>query len=70
MSLDAGRGKLRSAMKELRRNWEDAKGQWNDPVSRHFEETYWQPLEAHLPAALRAIDQLEQALARLRHDCS
>lgn len=69
MSLSAGRNKLHSAMKTLTPLWEETRSGWNDPVSQDFEETYWQPLEAAVPAALRSIDHLDLILARVRQDC-
>ena len=37
---------------------------------REFEEGHWEALEAHVQAALRAMDQLSTVMVQVRHDCS
>jgi hypothetical protein len=70
MSLNAGWVELNDALKKMRQLWDETKQDWNDPASRDFEEHGWQPLEAHVVAALRAIDRLAPVLARAQRDCS
>ncbi len=70
MSLSTGRDKLHSSMKTLRQRWDETRSLWDDLVSQELEETFWAPLESQVPAALRAIDQLDQVLRKVRNDCA
>jgi hypothetical protein len=70
MHLTTSAMELNAALKTLRLLWEEIKFGWNDAVSRDFEANYWQPLEAQVVAALRAMDRLAPILMRARRDCS
>jgi hypothetical protein len=70
MSLDSGWSELSAALKDLKRRWEEVRQQWDDPVSRDFEERTWTPLEDQTVAVLRALDRLAPVLDRARRDCS
>lgn len=69
MSVNTGRAKLYSSLKELRFRWERTHEQWNDSVSREFEENYWKPLESITVAAIAAMDHLEQVLLQIKQEC-
>ena len=70
MSLTTGWTELNNSLKDLRLLWEETKGNWDDPVSREFEEHYWLSLENQVVAALRAMDRLAPILAKAQRDCS
>jgi len=65
VKLSTGRIKLHSAMKTLKARWETTQTDWNDAVSREFEENTFVPLEQQVAATLRAIDRLAQAIEQL-----
>jgi hypothetical protein len=70
MNLTTGWIELNSSLKTMRLRWEEIKNDWNDPVSREFEEKDWAPIEAQVEAALRAIDRLSPLLAKAKQECS
>jgi len=69
MKVDAGRGKLYSALKTVRHQWDAFEESWQDPVRVDFEEHLWDPLNRLSTDALHAIDQLAQIFAQMRNDC-
>lgn len=69
MSLTASRGKLLTALKELRAQWEETRRRWHDPVAKRFEEQVWGQLEATTLGAIAAMDRLDQVLLRARSEC-
>jgi hypothetical protein len=70
VDISADRAKLHNRLKELAVRWEEVKSGWDDSVRREFEEGHWRALEAHVNAALRAMDQLAGVIVQARHDCS
>ncbi len=70
MSLATGRYQLSSALKTLRVRWDQTCMSWRDAVRREFTQRYWINLEGQVPAALAAIDRLDQVLAKVRQDCA
>lgn len=69
MSAHAGRTRLQGAHKDLRLRWEKARSDWDDPVSREFQEQHIEPLQRHVKNAVDAIDRIAELLARARRDC-
>ena len=67
--MDLGRAKLNEARKDLFVRWNQTKAHWDDPVSREFERTYLDPLEARLRSALGAMNHMAQVMQRLEQDC-
>lgn len=67
--LSTGPAKMMSAYKVLKVHWEDVKEHWQDANSRRFEETYLEPLEPQMKAALEAIGTLAELLGRAERDC-
>jgi hypothetical protein len=70
VSLATGRYQLASALKTLHVRWDETCMSWRDDVRREFTERFWNTLEAQVPAALAAIDRLDQVLTQLRQDCA
>ncbi|VTR96746.1 hypothetical protein [Tuwongella immobilis] len=69
MKVDAGRGKLYSALKTVRHQWDAFEESWQDPMRQDFEEQIWEPLNRMSVDTLQAIDQLAQIFAEMRHEC-
>jgi hypothetical protein len=65
----AGASRLRYALKTLTAQWDTAKDGWSDQVRRDFEERQIAPLETQTESTIRAMDQLGEALARMKRDC-
>jgi hypothetical protein len=70
MRIEAGRGRLYDALKQLRRRWEDIEPLWTDSVRRDFEEKVLAPLNVIADDALRAMDRLTQVFNQARRECT
>lgn len=69
MGVYEGRGQLTKAFKNLQLRWTDAKSNWDDAASKHFEETFIVPIEMDLKNAVGAMDHMAAILAQVRKDC-
>ncbi len=69
MNLYDQKAKLTYAAKKLHIRWADAQAEWHDPVSNDFERQYLTAIEPPLLAAVRAMDQISELLARVEHEC-
>ncbi len=69
MSMAVSRARLRAAMKNLLVQWDLARAQWDDPVSRGFESKYLRTLEPKALRAVNAMEKMEAVLSRVRADC-
>jgi hypothetical protein len=69
MGVYEGRGQLSKALKNLLLKWTEARSDWDDAASRHFEERFIQPLEMDLKNAVGAMDHMAGVLASVRRDC-
>ena len=69
MSMAVSRARLRAAMKNLLVQWDLARAQWDDPVSREFESKYLRTLEPKALRAVNAMEKMEAVLSRVRADC-
>jgi len=70
MSLADGRTKLHQAWKQVMVKWQIAQLDWQDAVSRDFEEKQLAPMEPKVISAVQAIDRLAEVLAQARQECS
>jgi hypothetical protein len=70
MSLTTSSISLADGLKTVGEHWEDARADWDDPVSRDFEADYWVPLKTQVEMTLQAIDRLAPILARAQRECS
>lgn len=68
--LSVPAGTLQHHLKNLSLRWDDVKQQWNDPVSRRFEEQYIAPLAPQVHTTAKAIDRLNQVLQKAYLECS
>lgn len=55
---------LRTAFQMLNQRWEEARSVWHDVVRRHFEHTYWEPLEREARATHEETARLAEVLAK------
>jgi hypothetical protein len=69
MSVDSGSGKLRTAGRDLRRQWSEVKSAWHDENCRHFEEKYIAPWLARLRKAELTMGHMAALIRKVRHDC-
>lgn len=70
MKLEAGRGRLVDAQKQLQARWESVCEVWRDSVRQRFGEEVQEPLDQMTSETLRAVDQLRQVFREMQSDCS
>ncbi len=63
-------GNLAKAVRELLSRWHDVRMQWDDPVSRAFEQKYLEPMQNDARVAMTAMSEMATLLDRIRRDCS
>jgi hypothetical protein len=69
MGVYEGRGLLSKSLQQLQLRWQEAKSDWNDTASDHFEKKFLEPLENDLRSATTAMDHLAAVLVQVRRDC-
>jgi hypothetical protein len=69
MSVTAGLGKLRSAAKDLRMQWNEVQAEWHDENTRRFQTRYVEPLFARLRMVELALAQMASVVEKARRDC-
>jgi hypothetical protein len=62
--------RLRESHATLLVLWEDAKKEWHDPVSSHFERTKLEPLGPQVAGAIKALERLSRILERAEKECT
>lgn len=70
MGVYEARGQLAKLMKELTDKWSDTKLDWDDVVSRNFENKFLVPMEVDLRNATGAMDHAAQLLSQIKRDCT
>jgi hypothetical protein len=69
MSINSNAMELHGSLKDLRALWEETKTVWNDAVRQDFEKNFWEPLEARVLAAIRAMERLAPVLDKAHLEC-
>jgi hypothetical protein len=64
-NIGSGGSKLQHDLKTLLIRWEQAKEEWDDAVSRDFEEKQLVPIQQAVSQAMHGIDDLQHFLARM-----
>lgn len=64
-NINAGAAKLQNEIKTLRAHWDRSRSEWDDPVSRDFEERQLVPLERAVAQALHGVDELQAFIGRM-----
>lgn len=55
---------MRAEWARLQECWQTTREQWDDEVAESFERGRWQEWEAQVPEFLRALEDLEDVVAR------
>jgi len=55
--------------RELSAQWQQTKEYWRDAKAQEFERQYVQELLAGVDRAVTVMEQLDQLVAKIRHDC-
>ena len=69
MSLAVARTKIMTSMKDLQVRWDEVTRYWDDPVAREFAKRHIEPLDGQSRAAVSAIENMSQIVARARNEC-
>jgi hypothetical protein len=69
MSVTAGLGKLKSAAKDLRIEWNAVQAVWQDENTRRFQTNYIEPLFVRVRMVELALAQMASVLEKARQDC-
>jgi hypothetical protein len=66
--MNANANRLHSALQTLRIHWESSRDDWDDAVSRDFEERHILPVETQVNAVLGAMERLAQTFSKARRE--
>jgi len=67
--MNANGSRLSGLTKELWRNWQQTREQWQDAKSLEFEHRYLEELVASVEKTVTVIEQLDKLITRIRKDC-
>lgn len=69
MSMKGSASGLVQAVKELMLEWEQTKAIWNDVKSQEFERRFLAEIPGHAMRATEVMEQLNELLKKVRHEC-
>jgi uncharacterized protein YukE len=69
MSVEGARQRLQASLRDLKAQWEVARGSWQDATSQAFGERFIEELEQAVRTAMPAMEKMAESLARVRRDC-
>lgn len=67
--LATGAGRIRHALEHLEMVWNESAAEWNDAVSRNFQEHHLQPIVPRMKLALDAISRMDLLINEAERDC-
>ncbi len=67
--LSTGASRIRHALEHLETVWHESSAEWNDVVSRNFQERHLEPLVPRLKLALDAIGRMSLLISEVERDC-
>jgi hypothetical protein len=67
--LSTGAGRIRHALENLEIVWNQSSAEWNDAVSRNFQERHLEPVLPRLKLALDAISRMSLLINEVERDC-
>lgn len=69
MSARIGAANLEAAVNELAVHWQTTRGYWRDEKALDFERTYLAKLPQVVVRAKSIMEEMDQLLRKVRHDC-
>lgn len=69
VDLNTGLARLTQAFTDLKDRWGEAKGAWNDDVSRDFEKTQLQPILPQMQLLSAAAQRLAEVVEKAVKEC-
>jgi hypothetical protein len=67
--LATGASRIRHALENLETVWNERSAEWNDDVSRNFEQHHLEPMVPRLKLALDAIARMSLLINEVERDC-
>ena len=67
--LATGAGRIRHALEHLETVWNESSAEWNDAVSRNFQQHHLEPMLPQLKLALDAISRMSLLINEVERDC-
>lgn len=67
--LSTGAGRIRHALEQIETVWNENSAEWNDAVSRNFQERHLEPMIPRLKLALDAIGRMALLMNEVERDC-
>lgn len=67
--LATGAGRIRHALEHLETVWNESAAEWNDAVSRNFQEHHLQPIVPRMKLALDTISRMDLLINEAERDC-
>jgi hypothetical protein len=67
--LSTGAGRIRYALEHLETVWNESSAEWNDVVSRNFQEYHLEPMLPQIKLALDAISRMSLLISEVERDC-
>lgn len=67
--MNAGKGRIVLLTKELSANWHRTLEYWKDEKSISFQKEYLEDLFDAVDTAVKATDELDSLIARIRKEC-
>ena len=67
--LSTGAGRIRHALENLETVWNEGSSDWNDVVSRRFQELHLEPMVPCVKLALDAIARMSLLINEVERDC-
>ena len=69
MNLSGTNSNLAQALKEFRLEWEHTRNDWRDTKADEFAQRYLDQLPTQVGRTIRAIQELELILKKVRSEC-
>jgi hypothetical protein len=67
--LSTGVGRIRHSLEQLELVWNESSANWNDVVSRNFQEHHLEPMLPRIKLALDAISRMSLLINEAERDC-
>jgi hypothetical protein len=67
--LYTGVGRIRHSLEQLELVWNESSADWNDVVSRNFQEHHLEPMLPRIKLALDAISRMGLLINEAERDC-
>jgi hypothetical protein len=67
--LNSGVSRLQKSLRQINERWAATKENWNDQVSREFEEKFLQPIVPRIKLTLAAVHTMAELFHDAENEC-